>query len=232
MQIKFIEKGTALFVYEKADDQNLDAICETKFFDIKDETTFYAEGMEFHSRFSKLREYDRLKIIFLRGPNMYEFFGKVTGVAKSGGAYLTLIEQLTGMVATSRRRYSREELEIDVRLYGISQDDLQSGNLKKADNDIEFNGVTLDIGSGGLCVVSNNRLDSAYEPFFLVEFTLNRKDEFLLPAKLVRKGSCPQTVLYRYDYGFEFLYDYISREGEEQRLTTALFSAKLALFNR
>ncbi len=52
------------------------------------------------------------------------------------------------------------------------------------------------------------------------------KERFLLPAKLVRKGNCPQTTLFRHDYGLSFLYEGVERE--KTRLIDALFGVKLS----
>lgn len=229
MQMKFIERDTVLFIYEEIEGQSFDNVYEAKFYDIKDETTFFAQSTELYNAFQSLGKNANLRISFLRGANMYAFSGKARDVTIIGGARLMLIEQMTGLEATSRRKYDREEMKVDVQIFGLTEENLNSSNFKKANEIVEFVGETFDISAGGLCVVANRRLESAYEPYFLVEFTLNRKDKFLLPAKLVRKGNCPQTMLYRCDFGFQFVYDNIPHEKE--RLTTALFSAKLSLFN-
>lgn len=77
-------------------------------------------------------------------------------------------------------------------------------------------------------MVSHDRLKCTSEPYALLEFSLGAKSDFLLPAKLVRKGDCPQTTLYKFDYGFEF--DFIRAPEEKERLVMAIFNNKMAAF--
>lgn len=228
MQLNFIHKGTVFYINSGENSGNSDNLLETRFFEYKERNLFYAEGIEIYNNFSKLAN-TNLNIFFYREANMYSFTGKVIESARRGNVYLTLIEQLTDFQVSSRRKYARDELALHVLLYEISEINLKNSKILKKDTPI-FSGTTLNVSVGGICLASNLRLYSKSEPYFLIEFTLNQKDAFLLPAMLMRKGNCPQTAVYKYDYGFQFLYEYVPQE--EEKLTTALFTAKLHLINR
>lgn len=229
MHINHIQKGTTLFVSGDTNDSAPNRVYETRFYETKDETSFYVEGIDLYNSINTLKN-AKLKIHFLLGATLFSFFGKITDIRPRGNSYLTLIEQVSLMQETSRRKYDRHEMKIFVKLYGLREADLKQCNYVKADNNVEFSSTTFDVSLGGICMTSNVRLRSQYEPYFLAEFVLNEKEEFLLPLKLTRSGNCPQTVLFKYDYGFQFIYDEIPQE--EKRLATALFSAKLSLVNR
>lgn len=228
MQLNFINKGTVFYISSGENGGNSDNLIETRFFEFKERNLFYAEGIELYNNFNNLANIN-LNVIFYREANMYSFTGKLVDITRRGNVYLTIIEQATDFQVSSRRKYARDELGLHVMLYEISELNLKNNKILKTDAPV-FSGTTLNVSVGGLCLASNLRLYAKSEPYFLVEFTLNQKDTFLLPAKLMRKGNCPQTAVYKYDYGFQFLYEYVPQE--EEKLTTALFTAKLHLINR
>lgn len=230
MYLKFIEEGTLFNISEEAQNSKSAFTCEAFFHRLNTDTSFFAKGEALYQNAQRLGAGVRLTVNFFRGPNMYTFTGAAKGVKLDNGIALTLIEQVSGIEATSRREYDRTEMRRDIYVYGLAEDDLNSGNLRKASHRAEFVSDMFDISAGGLCMVSNEYLNSSYEPYFLLEFSLTAKDNFLLPAKLLRKGSCPQTTLYRYDYGFEFNFTHIPQEKD--RLIMAIFNAKLTAFGR
>ena len=78
-----------------------------------------------------------------------------------------------------------------------------------------------------MCIISNSVLKSKYEPYFLAEIFLTPKDVFYIPAKLVRRTSYQRTVIGKYDYGFQFIFEHIP--GEESKLMSAIMTKKLQL---
>lgn len=234
MELKFIEKGTILTINEATYGKVFDTTYRAAFNELVTEREFWAEGEELFHAFPDLREDLFLRISFLRFNSLFIFSGKAlkTAVRSNNGTFLTLIERISGIESSSRREYPRHEITLNVRLFGLSESALNAGIFlrPRAGDKEEFSSLSFDISAGGISFVSNESLVSRFEPYFLAEFTLNSSDYFLLPAKLIRRGNCPQFVQYKYDYSFIFIYDNIP--DEKNRLITAIFNAKLAAFNR
>ncbi len=225
MYLTFIEQGTPMTITpEKA--LNTGEACYTAtFYEMSSDTTFWARSESLYNAFPSINPRDRFLVTFSRMAYVYSFTAMAISAKSDSGAYLTKIEQITGMEEINRRSDHRDEITVRVRLFGLNKADLAAKRFVKADYSPEYTSETFDFSSGGMCLVSNNALESRFEPYFLCEFLLG-KERFLLPAKLVRKGNCPQTTLFHYDYGLSFIYE--GAEQEKTRLIDALFSIKLS----
>lgn len=228
MQLRFIEKGSRMTLQVSRDDLPMEF--NGYFFEQVDDMGFFVESQDLYTFCESGGLKASVKVSFFRAGGMYAFTGRLRGTKLLRGQYLTQIEQISVIDKTTRRKDHRDEMRFDVSLYGITQANLQQGIFEKASQRPEFSCATLDVSAGGLCLVSNENLVSPFEPYFLSEFVLNEKDLFLLPSQLVRRGNCPQTVLYRHDYGIMFLFDHIP--DEKKRLSVAIFKAKLAVAGR
>lgn len=230
MYLKFIARGTAMQLQSVASESAYDAV----FYDVNSDMSFFAESEALYNDFQALGVNAALKVTFSRGGDMYNFTGRVKNAVVERGAYLTLIEQWSDIAFQSRRSDDRNEMRVGVRLFGLTQAAIDSADFRKISDDPEFSADTFDVSTGGLCLVANEYLSSKYEPYFLAEFTLNRKSEFLLPVRLIRKGNCPQTVMYRNDYGLLFMYESLPEEKARlsAALTDALFRERLSGFGR
>ena len=225
MYLTFIEKGTPMtFASGKASIAG-EASYDATFYEMSSDTAFWARSEALYNAFPGLDAEERLLVAFSRAAYIYTFSARAISVMVEGGAYLIKIEQLTAMEEVNRRSDYRDEITIEVRLFGLNKEDLVSKRFVKADLNPVFTSETFDINSGGMCLVSNDALESRFEPYFLCEFALAR-ESFLLPAKLVRKGNCPQTTLFRHDYGLAFQFEGIAHE--KPRLIDALFKVKLS----
>jgi hypothetical protein len=119
-------------------------------------------------------------------------------------------------------------MSFNAGLYPISEekvDEFNGFSVEKPDGQPVFTAEAFDISTGGICLVSNKTLPKEYDPFYLIEFTLARTTNFLLPAKIMRRGSCPQTTLFSKDYGFKFIFDNIPQQ--KSRVSTAILKAKM-----
>jgi hypothetical protein len=235
MYLKFIDRGTAMRIQRTAAGEPSGTVYKASFYDFSADTAFFAESEALYGDFESYGENALLNITFARGDDMYTFTGRAKRALLNRGAHLTLIEQWSDIMFQSRRSDDRNEMRVSVRFYGLSAEDLKNGVFQKRDELPEFAAATFDISAGGLCMVSNEYLDSKYEPYFLAEFMLNSgKNEFLLPVRLIRKGNCPQTALYRYDYGLLFMYENCLEEKGRlsAALTDAVFRDKLSKLNR
>ncbi len=225
MHLTFIEKRTPMTIVPGKVSGEGGASYEAEFYDMSSDTTFWARSEALYNAVAGSDTGDRMLVAFSRTAYVYTFYARAISVMVEGGEYLTKIEQITGMEEVNRRSDHRDEITIKVRIFGLNEADLLERRFVKADYTPVFTSETFDISSGGLCLVSNDTLESRFEPYFMCEFTLG-KERFLLPAKLVRKGDCPQTTLFRHDYGLAFLLEGI--EHERTRLIDALFNVKIS----
>lgn len=228
MHLKFWEKGTNLSIGLYTGKDEIGEEFGATFYELIDDMNFFAESAPLFNALRELLTPPKLKIAFFRGSNMFAFTGKCKALNVVDGRYLTHIEQASPIEQSSRRKDPREELNIRVSLYGLPESQLHQPSYSLPGERPDFTSSTLNVSAGGLCLVSNDKLKSVHEPYFLASFSLGSKDHFLLPAKLVRRSNCPQTVLYKYDYGLFFLFD--SMPEEKQRLQMSIFRAKLNFF--
>ena len=225
MHLTFIEKGTPMTIVPGKVSGEGEASYDAAFYEMSSDTTFWARSKALYNAVASSDTGDRMLVAFSRTAYVYTFYARAVSVTVESGEYLIKIEQITGMEEVNRRSDHRDEITINVRLFGLKEADLMAKRFVKADSSPVFAGETFDVSSGGLCLVSNNALESHFEPYFLCEFAIG-KELFLLPAKLVRKGNCPQTMLFRHDYGLAFQLEGIVHE--RTRLINALFKLKLS----
>ncbi len=225
MYLTFIEKGTPMTIVPGKASGAGEASYDAEFYDMSSDTTFWARNEALYNAVAGSDTGDRMLVAFSRNAYVYTFYARAISVMIEHGAYLTKIEQLTGMEEVNRRSDHRDEITIKVRLFGLNEADITAKRFVKASYSPVFTCETFDVSSGGLCLVSNDALESPFEPYFLCEFALGN-ERFLLPAKLVRKGDCPQTTLFRHDYGLSFLPEGV--EHEKKRLIDALFNVKIS----
>ena len=228
MNLSYIPRGKSLQIYEEGGDPKRPATYSGNFYEAADGSSFYLKSAKLYRNFHDARHGTDLRISFFLGDVLYEFVGHVLRAGDDRGMNLLLVEQQSEIEPAQRRRYDREALAIHLQLYEIAEQDIQNVDLRQFARRVVFTGVTADISTGGLCMVSKERLDSPSGSYFLIEFILNKKERFLLPAKLIRKGDHPKINLYRYEYGFIFVFDHLPQDRE--RLTTALFMEKFRLY--
>jgi hypothetical protein len=227
MYLKFVERDTRMKMQMKADGEDTGAEYDASFYDLDTDLTFFARSEELYDLADGGEDLP-MNITFWLRENMYTFDGKLVGVAPHMGGHMVLVAQTSPISATSRRSDTRNEMRVPVNLYDISPDDM-SGHPRAPDGAPVFTAETFDVSAGGFCLVSNEPLISD-RLLFLAEFSLSEKSDFLLPVKLLRRGDCPQTVLYHYDYGFLFVFDNVPAERARvaTAITDAVFRSRLA----
>jgi hypothetical protein len=232
MYLKFIDRNTQMKIRMKTDSEDGGAEYRALFYDLDTDLTFFARSEEIYALAGDA-EGSLVNVTFWLRENMYTFEGKLIGAASHMGEHMVLIEQMSLIAATSRRSDTRNEMRIHVNLYEMTQKDMELEKPRIPESGPIYMAETFDVSAGGFCLVSNEPLMSD-GPLFLAEFSLSDKSEFLLPVRLLRKGNCPQTVLYHYDYGFLFVFDRIP--GEKARVATAItdavFRSRLAAHTR
>lgn len=225
MQLRFIESDTLLQIRPEVYSPDHDEVFDVLFYGMSTHNSFWVQSEELYNNFLALGEKARVGVAFLVDDQPYRLAGELINTRLEGKYHLTLIEQITPLELISKRSQYRDEMRLNVRVYGLAPEDLDSTLPLVAPKKPEFSCEVFDISAGGVCLVSDNVFNSPFEPYFLLEFTISGKERFLLPAKLVRKGHCPQTSLFKHDYGFDFIFDKFPEE--KHRLGDAIFSAKL-----
>ena len=229
MRLRHIERGTRLDINEKAGNHDESPTYEAIFYDIHDlinETSFIVQCSKLNRNFSSIDRDTVLEISFTIGPSVYTFTGRASGKMYTD---MVIIEQLSEIDELNRRKYQRDEIRVEVRVYGLPEEQVNGPRFVHPTVRPAMVDVSFDISAGGMCVVTNTSLTSEYDPFYLVEFSLTDKDTFLLPAKLVRRSKYARSRIGKFDYGFQFLFD--GRPDEMSHLTKAILSKKLSFFS-
>jgi len=228
MVLRLIERGTQLHIADPAG--QIDGIMEYDaiYHDIHDlvrESSFIVQCSKLNRNYNRLDRNTILEISFTKGPNIYSFTGRIAGKMYTD---MVIIEQLSEIETLNRRIYQRDEIRVEVRVYGLPEERLSGPRYTVPETKPILTDVSFDVSSGGMCIISNILLNSEYDPYYLVEFSLSDKDWFLFPSKLVRRSKYARSRVGKYDYGFQFIFDNLPEE--KGRLTKSILSKKLSFF--
>ena len=224
MDISQINRGTTLTIFEELQQRALSDQHEAVLRYHESNRLIVVQCAWLYDNYDRLNLGAKLNVSYGDDVNTYAFTGRAHEKLRSNG--MVMIEQLTDVVASSKRQFSRDELRLSVSVYGLPESKLSTPPYQKPDTGPDLTDVSFDISSGGLCLITNTLLSSKCDPYYFVEFTLSEKDSFLIPSKLVRRSNYPRTKIGRYDYGFQFIFDYIP--DEKSRLTRAILNRKIS----
>ena len=227
MRLGLIERGTRL----KISVQDVQGIggdtYEATFYDMHDlinESSFVVQSLELFRSFNKLDKNAVLDINFSVGATVHTFKGRAAGKMYND---MIIIEQIDEIETLNRRVFQRDELCVDIRVYGLSEDKINESRYLRPEIPPVLADMSFDISAGGMCIITNAVLESEYDPYYLIEFSFSQKDTFLLPAKLVRRSRYARSKVGKNDYGFKFIFE--NMPDEMGRLTKAILSKKLSL---
>ena len=230
MLLRHIERGMRLQIYVKSELNGDSEIYEATFYDLHDlikEMSFIVQCPKLNRNYVQLDKNAILHIEFASGSDVYAFNGRATSKMYSD---MVIIEQLTDIEPLTRRMYQRDEIRIQVQVYGLPEDMINDRRYRSPGIKPLLSDMSFDISSGGMCIISNTILNSQNDRYYLVEFSLSNKDQFLLPAKLVRKSNCVRSRIGKFDYGFQFYFD--NMPEEKGRLTKSILSKKLSYIRK
>jgi len=223
MELAHIERGTKLTIYEELQKRAISDEYEAVFRYQESDRLIVVQCSWLFENYDKLSLGARLNISYGNDVNTFSFIGQAK--EKLRGNSLVMIEQLTNIETTSRRQFDRDELRVNVKVYGLPEAKISATSFSYPETEPDLKDVSFDISSGGLCIVTNTLLSSKHDPYYLVEFSLTEKDKFILPSKLARRSNYPRTKIGRYDYGFQFIYEKLPEE--KGRLTRAILNRKI-----
>ena len=224
MKLADIKRGTKLSLFKESGQRAVgDAIsAELKYID--QDYSFVVYSVSLFENFDAPEFGPRFIVAFEVGPMVYSF--TVALKEKMRAENMVLLELVSEIESYNRRDYVRDEMLFRVDIYHLPEDKLTADNLRSLANEPIMSDTTFDISSGGMCIITNSPLKPGFGPYFLVELVISERDDFLLPAKLVRSSTHRRSTIGKYDYGFAFLLDHMP--GVKSRLTSAIMTKKLA----
>ena len=224
MDLRHIERGTKLLIHEELQQRAVSDEHEAIFRYHESDRLIVVQCGWLFDNYDRLNLGAQLSVSYGNEATVHTFIGAAREKLRGNG--LVMIEQLTDIETKSRRQFDRDEIRVNVGVFGTPEAKINSPPpYEKLGSKPDLYDVSFDISSGGLCVVTNTLLSSKHDPFYLVEFSLSERDSFLFPARLVRKSNYPRTKIGRYDYGFQFIFDHLPEE--KARLTRAILNRKL-----
>jgi len=223
MSLRHLDRGMKLVIYEELQKRAVSDEHEAIFRYHESDRLIVVQCTWLYENYDRLNLGAQLNISYGDDTTVNSFIGVAR--EKLRGNSQVMIERLTEVETKSRRQFVRDEIRVNVRIFGLPEAKLASSEFENPVQSPDLSDVSFDISAGGLCVITNTLLSSKYDPYYLVEFSLSEKDRFLLPAKIVRKSNYPRTKIGRYDYGFQFVFDKMPEE--KAKLTTAILNKKL-----
>ena len=227
MRLGLIERGTRLKIgVQDVSGIESDAYDAT-FYDMHDlinETSFIVQCLKLNRNLNKLDKNAVLDISFSIGATVHTFTGRAAGKMYND---MVIIEQIDEIETVNRRKYQRDELHVELRLYELSEDKINESKYASPQTPPVLVDMSFDVSSGGMCIITDASLKPEYDPYYLAEFSLGEKDTFILPAKLVRRSKYARSKVGKNDYGFKFMFE--NMPNEMGRLTKAILSEKLSL---
>jgi len=225
MNLGHIERGTKLIIYEEFQRRAVSDEYEAVYRYQEGEKSFVVQSSGLYDNYDRLNLGSCLNISFMIEPNSYSFTGRPMEKQRAGG--MVMIEQISEIETVPLRKYDRDELRVNVQVFGLPESKLPDSFFEKPQGPPDLSDITYDLSAGGVCVISSTLLSSKHDPYYLVTFSLGDRDYFALPAKVVRRSNYPRTKIGRYDYGFQFVFD--NMPEEKARLSRAILNRKLSL---
>jgi len=223
MKLSHLAKGTKLFIFEEIHNRAVSDGHEAVIRYIEGERLVTVSCPWLYENYERLYLGSQLNISFNQGSQVHSFIG--VAKLKVGSGFQVVLEQLSEIESSERRKFDRDELRLNVTVYGMPESKISAKKFNRPEAPPEFTDISYDLSSGGLCIITNTLLSSKHDPFYLLEFSLTSKDNFLLPSKLARRSNYPRTKIGKYDYGFQFIYDNLPEE--KGRLTAAILNRKI-----
>jgi len=224
MDLRHIERGKKLVIYEELQQRAVSDEHEGVFRYHESDRLIVVQCAWLYDNYDRLNLGAKLNVSYDTDSDVHSFTGRAHEKLRGNG--LVMIEQLSEVETKSRRQFDRDEIRVNVSVYGLQESKVSASVFDKPEGNPDITDVSFDISSGGLCVVTNTLLSSKHDPYYLVEFSFSDKDTFRIPARIVRKSNYPRTKIGRYDYGFQFIYD--NMPEEKARLTRAILNRKLS----
>jgi len=224
VDLRHIERGTKLIIYEELQQRAVSDEHEAVFRYHESDKLIVVQCAWLYENYDRLNLGAQLNISYGTETTVNSFIGLAREKLRGNG--LVMIEQLTDIETKSRRQFDRDEIRVNVHVYGLQESKVSATSFERPDSNPDLTDVSFDISSGGLCVITNTLLSSKFDPYYLVEFALTERDRFILPARIVRKSNYPRTKIGRYDYGFQFIFDKMPEE--KARLTRSILNKKLS----
>jgi len=134
---------------------------------------------------------DYIKVSFHREADTLHFEARINKVFEDLITHKQqiLLTVISDLETTSRRKELRIQVSVPVSLH--------LANRPIDPNDYVLKGTTLDISNSGICVLSNERLDTSHDNHYVVQLHLPRGSVKYMPMRHMRSGDSPLVQLSR-----------------------------------
>jgi len=224
MVLGHIERGANLFIYEEMNNETLSEVYTADFHYLESDASFVVKCARLNESFDNLDPKAHLSISFMTGPFINTFRGRAVEKKRGG---MVLIDQISDISTHNRRQFHRDEIRVPVRLHDLPETMRNKSYHGKPAGEPIWSDTSFDVSIGGMCIITNKALQHDQDPFFLIEFSLTERDYHVLPAKMVRRANCSRTIIGRFDYGFQFLFDHLP--DDKARLTKGIIYRKMSI---
>ena len=119
MELSLLERGTKLKVYEELQQRAISDEYEAVFRYHESDKLIVVQCAWLYENYDKLSLGARLNLSYSDEVNEYAFIGLAKEKLRGHG--LVMIEQLTDVETTSRRQFNRDELRVNVNVYGLPE---------------------------------------------------------------------------------------------------------------
>lgn len=217
MIYRLIEKGT-MFNLEFGDKLTNAAVSHKGFLHVPArDIVLLVEGDKLHNYCAQLPPGSPVALSFYRGANEFAFEGKIDGAYVKDNVKLTEITAI-GIISERLRRATRRfTVTVGVELYPQKHG---------ADTAAACVGQSYDISCDALSIWSNDDIEVTGATYN-VKFTLFNRENFSVPAKILRKRHAPATSFFKHDY--VMLFDFESEPKEKNRLLDTFIKNSLEL---
>ena len=129
----------------------------------------------------------------------YTFTCKIAGL-RQGQNNIISCNATSVLKETPRRADIRINIRLKVKIYAYENapDGFRAGQFI-------CEAVSDDVSKNGARIFSDHNLDAPIGSLFVLELSVPRMADYLLPAKMVRSQDNAFVRVYNYDYGFVFL---------------------------
>jgi hypothetical protein len=220
MEIRLLERRTRLKIEILTSEAKpmSDEVLTGAFYDMDKGMTFYLSCDQLVERFPEFDKSLYLRFSLSVGYENYSFLGKLNSVNDIYGERLIHVSIVSPLEKSSLRQTARIEITLPVQLYRAAP------NSPDQAGELLCKGVTQDICSNGVCVLSDFTIAKEDYDRIVVELDFSNGEKYFLRVNLLKSGNSPQSGIYKYDY--VFLFDKSESLEKKSDLFKELFDEK------
>lgn len=162
----------------------------------------------------------RMKVIFERNGNLFQFMAVAAGRRLSGSIFLLIIQPETGEARIQRRTFFRFNC-----LQNIKYRIFEHKDTRKEDRGPYNESITKDISGGGLCLLSNEKPSKGW----YIEGVVNVGSEVRFCGRIVRVNPLNDKGKFKYEIGIEFN---VISDMDREKVISFIFDSQRKLLKK